>query len=154
TCALPIWAGVVGAQVLALGVCPPVFFGAGHINRPRGHQGNQLMLVNGPLLLLAAILIEGGAEPWRLDTAYPLDALPVFAARKGGTTFARIIGNDHLESRVLRTCPKGCFTLPGVSHDGDSAGVDLWFGKQVIHNPARAPCPRTDGLPLIRRFVA
>ena len=40
------WICVLGRQELASWVGPAILFGAGHVDRPGSHQGNQLVLIN------------------------------------------------------------------------------------------------------------
>lgn len=71
-------------EVFAMGVGPLVFQGAGHVKRPRGDQGQKLMLVDRKGFLTVVVSFKVVAEPVGEGVVDPFGRFTELAAKEGG----------------------------------------------------------------------
>ena len=137
-------------EELAFRVGPAVFDGAGDIHRARGHEGDQLVLVDRQGRLVARITFEIFAEPVRKEAVDPGHGLAVTSPRQRRAAASRVVRNCQGEARVGRCRPKGRFAVTRMPDDRHAGGVDILVGFEVVHRAAQAPGPGREGSPFVR----
>ena len=141
---------MVRGQILPSGIGPLVFGGAGHVKRPRRDQGQQRMLVKGQGRLAVVVGLERPAEPMGENRVDSLRRLAKPAPGQRRPAFARIVGNHEREPLVLRSRPERRFAQPRVAVHRDSPRIDVAGADQIVRDPAQAPRPRPDRVPIRR----
>ena len=95
------WIGSAGREELAARVGPGVVHGAGNVNRPRGNERNQHVLVHRQIVDAIGELFQIAAEPMGKDIDDGFQRLAETAARQRGAAAARVVRNYQRETLVL-----------------------------------------------------
>ena len=142
-------ADVYCGQELRVGIGPEVVLGAGDVEWTGGDEGEEEVAVDGDLCLSTYPLGVVGTEPVREGALEVADVLAEAATVDGLSCFAGFGREDDGEAWVLCGGPVCGFAEAGVSGDGDTLGVDLFIGLQVIEGSAESPGPGTHGSPVV-----
>jgi hypothetical protein len=107
--------GTEGGQELALRVGPAVLDRARDVERPRGDEGQQLVLIDRQLGLAVRETSEVGAEPVREALRYRGHRLAVDPLAERRAAAARLVGDHHREARILGPGPERRLAQPRVA---------------------------------------
>ena len=132
-------AGKDRAVELAFLVRPVVESPTCRIQKSRGGQGQQHVLVEGHAVFIVGILPVVLTEPIGKSAGNLGDGLSRTATGKRIAGVSRAAACCHEKPFVLRKGPEGRFPSSGMSNHADMACIDEGIGFEVVHDPATAP---------------
>ncbi len=127
-----------GREELAARIGPAVLLGAGHVDRPRGDQGDQHVLVDAAVVFVAVVeLLEVAAEPVRESRVDRRDRLAEAPLAQGRPAAARVVGDHQANRSSCAPAHERGLAQPRVAHHGHVLGVDVAVGFEVVHRRLR-----------------
>ena len=117
--------GGLGGEEFAAGVAPAVLHRAGDVERARGNERQQQVLVERQIVLGVVIAVEVVAKPVREGFVDMADGFAVAPARQRGAAAAGFVGDDQGEARVAGAGPQRGFAQSRETEYGDIADIGV-----------------------------
>lgn len=121
---------------------------AGHIAKTRGNSSQQHMLVKRHFIFPPGIPCVAGTEPMRKKRIDGGHILSAFSARHRSTCAARIVHQNAMDTRILRSTPQRCFRPAGSARpEKFLASIPAWAHKtSAARLAANAQTPNVPNL--------
>ena len=138
------WLRAEGGKKFSFWVRPLVALCGSDIDRARGRQGDQHVLINRAFAFLVVVLFIVVAKPVREGSVDALDRLAEATPAEGCTTATGVVGDNEGKSFVRRSRPKCSLAKTGMAHDGNPFGVYLGIRLKIVQTATKAPSPACD----------
>jgi len=138
-------------EKFAVRIGPQVAAAGGDEHRARRRERNQKMRVDRHVVPVAGIFLEIAGELVAVVGGHVVDGLAEVAARERRAHLATLAGKDQRETPVLRAGPQHRLAQARMPDERDALRVHRAIRFEVVEHAARAPRPRADRAPLVRR---
>lgn len=142
---VPGGSGEAGGEVFSCWVGPEVLGGTGDVERARGDEGEQVVLVDRETMFVLGVLGEVAAEPVGEGAGDDFDGFAEDASAEGRAGTTGVVGDHGGEAVVVCGRPESGLAHAGMTDGDDTGGVefgDLWDG---VDEAGEAPGPEAEG---------